>query len=65
MGLLKNHALLLKVMNFVNNEGEGAITNAKYSYPLSCKNVNCFKILSAPAHGYDVAMETVIFRNIL
>jgi hypothetical protein len=31
---LKNHAVLLKVMNFVNNEGEGAITNAKYSYPV-------------------------------
>jgi hypothetical protein len=35
MGSLKNHAVLLKVMNFVNNEEEGAITNAKYSFPVS------------------------------
>jgi hypothetical protein len=35
MGSLKNHTVLLKVMNFVNNEGEGAITNAKYSYAVS------------------------------
>jgi hypothetical protein len=31
MGSLKNHAVLFKVMDFVDNEGEGAISNAKYS----------------------------------
>ena len=65
MGSLKNHAVLLMVMNSVNNEGEGAVTNAKHSYPLPRKPVNCFKILSGPARGYDVAMEAVMFRNIL